>query len=65
MTLSERGARLRKERLRVGLSLYRLATRAGVHPNSVMLAERGATSAAMLDRIAIALHAPAGEASKA
>lgn len=55
MTLSERGARLREERLRAGLSLYRLATIARVHPNSVMLAERGATSEAMLDRIAAAL----------
>ncbi len=55
MTLSELGAQLREERLRRHLSLYRTATLAGVHPNSVALAEKGATSEAMLDRIGAAL----------
>ncbi len=57
MTLSERGAMLRKERLRLRLSLYRTAMIAQVHPNTVLLAERGATSEATLERIATALRA--------
>lgn len=55
MTLSERGARLRQERLRRKLSLYRLAQKVGVHPNSVALAERGAASEAMIAKIAAEL----------
>lgn len=55
MTLSDRGARLREDRQRQGLSLYKTAVKAGVHPNSVMLAERGATSERTLERIEVAL----------
>jgi transcriptional regulator with XRE-family HTH domain len=55
MTRSERGAQIREERQRLGLSRYSAAKKARVHPNSVMLAERGATSESMLERIARAL----------
>ncbi len=55
MTLRQVGVRLRKERNRQRLSMYRLAVLAGVHPNSVLLAERGAASIATIKRIAIAL----------
>lgn len=55
MTMSEHGARLRRERRRRKLSLYRLAVLAGVHPNSVLLAERGAVSVETFARIAEAL----------
>jgi len=57
MTLSELGASIREERLRLGLSLFRAATRVRppCHPNSVLLAERGATSRVMAARIARAL----------
>jgi transcriptional regulator with XRE-family HTH domain len=52
----ERGARLRRERRRLGWSQATVAARAGVHPNSVRLAELGAGSAAMLQKIADALE---------
>ena len=55
MTLGQVGVRLRKERQRRQLSMYRLAVLAGVHPNSVLLAERGAASIATIKRIATAL----------
>lgn len=55
MTLSELGAELRAERQRQGLSLYRTGVKARVHPNSVHLAERGAASPEMMERIAKAL----------
>ena len=57
MTPSERGALLREKRERAGLSLYRTAVLAKVHPNTVHLAEKGATSPAMLDKIESALEA--------
>jgi transcriptional regulator with XRE-family HTH domain len=56
MTRSELGALVRDERRRRKLSLYRVAVRAQVHPNTVALAERGAVSEAMLARIATALE---------
>ena len=55
MTLVERGASIRAERQRQGLSQYRAAIKAGVHPNSVILAEKGAASPAIIERIASAL----------
>lgn len=55
MTTGERGARLRAERQRRKLSIYRVAVEVGCHPNSVALAERGAASEAMFRRIAEAL----------
>jgi len=65
MTLSEFGAQVRKDRLAKGLSLYKAAVLARVHPNSVMLCERGATSKAMAERISRALQAvPASEAGR-
>jgi transcriptional regulator with XRE-family HTH domain len=54
-TRHERGARIRRRRLREKLSIYQLAVRAGAHPNSVRLAEHGACSDAMLDRVETAL----------
>lgn len=64
MTLSERGALLRKERLRLQLSLYRAAMVARVHPNTIMLAERGATSEATLERIVVALQSAEARGAK-
>jgi transcriptional regulator with XRE-family HTH domain len=58
MTLSERGAQIREARRQQGLSRYRAAIKARVHPNSVALAELGATSQRMLERIAKALGLP-------
>jgi hypothetical protein len=55
MTQSERGAQIRETRQRQGLSIYRAAVRARVHPNTVRMAELGATSDAMIEKIARAL----------
>jgi hypothetical protein len=56
-TRSERGEELRHLRQRLGLSAYRAAILADIHPNSLLLAERGACSEQMLERIAKALAA--------
>lgn len=64
MTTTERGEQLRAERQRRKLSLYEVAKLAGCHPNSVALADRGACSAAMLERIAAALGLAAAQESR-
>lgn len=61
MTMSERGEQLRTERQRRKLSLYEVAKRAGCHPNSVALAERGASSEAMIRRIGATLGVESAE----
>lgn len=58
MTPSEKldlGQAVRAERLRQGVSQFRLAVKAGASPASVGLAEAGACSPAMLARLAKAL----------
>ncbi len=58
MTRSERGAQIREARQRQKLSTYRVAIRADIHPNSVWLAECGAASEEMIERIARVLGLP-------
>lgn len=46
---------VRAHRKRLGWSVYELAKRADLHPNTVSLAERGCCSARTRDRLARAL----------
>jgi len=61
MTRSERGALLRGVRQEKKVSIFRLAVKTGLHPNTVMLAEKGAASERSLARIAKALGVKAAE----
>lgn len=59
-------AQIRPARQARKFSVYRLAVRTGLHPNTIALAERGVASPETLRRIAEAFEAPtAGDATSA